>query len=183
MQTSLRTATSPLTLEATCLSAVSEENPYQYRPRTRFDGIECWEKQHVRATARSKRLRIPTGASRAHLAWASTTMLLKSRREDEDIIKVYQHVVVQFLLEQTVHHSLKCRWSIRYTKRHHHKFKMSPLSPECRLGDIFFSHSNLVVSKCQIQGGEVLAFPSLSNKSSMRGNGYRSRMVCRFKAR
>ena len=69
----VQSSTLPLTLEATCLSAVSEEDPYQYRPRTRVDGIECWGKQHVRATARSKRLRNPIGASRAHLAWASTT--------------------------------------------------------------------------------------------------------------
>ena len=49
--------------------------PYQYRPRTRFDGIGCTGENSTYACDRTQalRLRIPTGASRAHLAWASTT--------------------------------------------------------------------------------------------------------------
>ena len=84
--------------------------------------------------------------------------------KDEDVIKVDQHKLIQVRPEDIVHEALECRWRIGKTKTQHTPLIMPVWSTEC-------SFLNIIACR------------NLSNKSSIRGNGYLFFTVTLLRAR
>ena len=91
-------------------------------------------------------------------------MILKRLQKDKDVIEVHQDKCIQLILEQRVHHPLKCCWSIRHTKQDDQKFELAPLHLKRGFGDVLLLHGYLMITGGQIEGDKMLGLPQSVQK-------------------
>lgn len=109
-------------------------------------------------------------------------VFFKGLRENEDIVEVDDHESVQERPKEVVHEPLEGSGCIAEAKGHDKALVVAISGLESGLVDMIFEDLDLVVTALEVDLGEYLARRSRSRRSSIRGKGYLSLMVCLLSA-
>ena len=82
-------------------------------------------------------------------------VFFSSLAEDQNVVQVDHYPCVQIRPEYVVHEGLKRCWCIGEPERHDQEFEMSVSRPKCRLSNVLFTDSYLVISHPQVDFAEI----------------------------
>lgn len=107
-------------------------------------------------------------------------MLFLVLAKNEDIVNIDDDDGVEFVLKDIVHETHEGRWCIREGEWKDKELVWTVASAKCRLGDVFFIDSDLMISGAQIDFAKDFG---RSRSSSILGRGYVFLTVCLLRAR
>ena len=96
-------------------------------------------------------------------------MLLKCRREDEDVIKKGEHAFANEDGKRTMHCFVESTWSACESEWNDNELVVATFGPKSRLGNVSFKNANLMVAALEIYLREIFCSISLSKIYLMRG--------------
>ena len=92
-------------------------------------------------------------------------MLFNSFSENEYVVQVNHHNPFSYeLLEDVIHHGLESGWAIGETEEHYQWFEETSVRSESSLPLVTFFHLNIIETPSDVQFGEVLGAPELSDQ-------------------